>query len=1356
MANDISKIKTPDGVVHDLRDRQAVPFVGKNSGNTAQFVRYNSLSQRYEGGVNNHFMLTIPATTSWIQFSIELSLHDYNSTKYRYSKLLITGGHNATSPYSLLKLTATLIGNAVENVSNLSGISVNGKTDTSGKIYLYIVGDTNYKTLSVDNMLVADGIINTDISAVSISNYTDLPSDTIAATMQYNYNPMTTAYDMIVGGTNGAPVRLAKGSNGTFLGINSSGYIGWNAITPSLIGAQNSYQWNFTGSYSGKYLKITLNTTTYTMFSFDVDVLWNYSRTVFSVKGYNYKGQTPRFYSADVSIKFGTNSNVSYAAYTGVDANDKLWVAFLLSDGSSNHRYIQCGIFNFINGYYPGRWEGAFDCEIVDSIPTASSSFTGISPVKSITYFAPSNPTNAWTSLGGKYSGFALAIGRWQSSPPEWTSGEYSSSLVFGGSDTKGMLGLSYYSPTVTFGGGSIGASTDAAPYWYFKIGAANGQTYLFPTTSKTLAASDGSNASGTWKIDVLPFNSGASGITSADSAWVTTTGQNKVYDNQSNKKWIWGARYTSSGWSNSDTGDMRFWLYGDSAGQWLNMNLDGYYFSIKGFIGDSSSATVGLSTAPMYAGYFTNLSANKITATELYGDSIKAALGDYNGVVTYNADTGALDVNTTAAYDAWGKTSGGALYAPCGSSEAASMTSLTGTYVLATNVSQVFRVIDDTTTANQLALIGHSGLRYSFSGTAAANATSYSYSSNYGFQNPAVISETPKLWSDIKYMAYPYNSTVAAKPSSVTVNSDHTVTLTFASSLNPTSTATALLWGNTADSKSPTFLFGVGLYSKGQNSVVVGMLCKNEGNNSFVLGQMNYNGIQTSMVLGLRNYNMGAYSAVFGSENVNKVASNLVAGKGHDVESSATGAVIGGQYSSVSSTTAFAIGNGTDFSARSNAFEVSTAGVVTSSRTTTSSLGTLSAPWHHTHTNGLTIYEAGEVGLPFEGDGFLKYDNDNGLYLDTAVYLPKSGGTVTGALTFGASSADNRKLVPSANATGYVGTSSVRWGAGYFNALYCGSSNTNVASKLSDHESRISALEAGTCLIEGTKILMADNSEKSIEDVKEGDLIMSYDPNTNKLCEAVVIGNYKTGISNDFTNYYFEDGSYLTIFGGHLVYNAKQGIARHVKHFEPGWTSITPECKETAFIGSENIDNVGHKRHYDLHSSNKLYFANGILNGQSLTLDYARYRDKDFPEEYLQALKADYDAGYNINKFKTDKEVGATLVPILKELKAQKKVMDDNKKRLADSDYLVAKFTEGLISAAEWLKAKAERAGWRGAVNKAEPLYAAAEERYNAFKAKYKAPNTKRERFNAAVARDNACLDALKAYYESKNEVSK
>lgn len=294
------------------------------------------------------------------------------------------------------------------------------------------------------------------------------------------------------------------------------------------------------------------------------------------------------------------------------------------------------------------------------------------------------------------------------------------------------------------------------------------------------------------------------------------------------------------------------------------------------------------------------------------------------------------------------------------------------------------------------------------------------------------------------------------------------------------------------------------------------------------------------------------------------------------------------------------------------------------------------------------------------------------------------------------------------------------------------------------------------TCLAEGTKILMADNSEKNIEDVVAGDIIMSYDPNTEKLCEAVIIDNIHTGRSDDYVNYYFDDGSFLSIFGKHCIYSADEGTARGVDYWEPGWKTIAADGKEVMYIGSENVHNAGRKRHFDLHSSNKLYFANGILNAQSLTLDYPMYKDDGFPEEYIAALKADFDSSANLHTHQFDKKTGSILAPILKELKAQKKVMDDNKKRLADSDYLVAKFTEGLISAAEWLKAKAERAGWRSAVNKAEPLYAAAEERYNAFKAKYKAPNTKRERFNAAVARDNACLDALKAYYKSKNELSK
>lgn len=292
-----------------------------------------------------------------------------------------------------------------------------------------------------------------------------------------------------------------------------------------------------------------------------------------------------------------------------------------------------------------------------------------------------------------------------------------------------------------------------------------------------------------------------------------------------------------------------------------------------------------------------------------------------------------------------------------------------------------------------------------------------------------------------------------------------------------------------------------------------------------------------------------------------------------------------------------------------------------------------------------------------------------------------------------------------------------------------------------------------GTCLMEGTKILMADRTEKNIEDVVEGDLIMSYDPNTGEMCEAIVIANLGTGVSDDFVNYYFDDGSFVTIFGKHCLYNSDMGTARGVDFWEPGWKCINSSGEEITYIGSEDITHVGRKRHFDLRSSNMLYFANGVLNANALTANNMLVKRSgfEFPQSYLDAIQEDADSSARLNTFKFDKTIGSRLVPILKELREQKKILDDNKKLLADTDYIVAKFTEGLISTVEWLKAKADRAGWRTLVNKAEEAYNTAKTRYDAFKDQYKPTSTHRERFNAAVARDNACLEALKTYYANR-----
>lgn len=293
-------------------------------------------------------------------------------------------------------------------------------------------------------------------------------------------------------------------------------------------------------------------------------------------------------------------------------------------------------------------------------------------------------------------------------------------------------------------------------------------------------------------------------------------------------------------------------------------------------------------------------------------------------------------------------------------------------------------------------------------------------------------------------------------------------------------------------------------------------------------------------------------------------------------------------------------------------------------------------------------------------------------------------------------------------------------------------------------------------CLIEGTKILMADGTEKNIEEIVRGDVIMSYDPNVNQTCEAVVLDCVDTGVSDDYINYFFDNGSMLTVYDKHCFYNKEIGTAKDVKKWELGDTGIDQYGQDAMFVGSEELHYAGRKHHYDLRSSNMLFFANGILNAESLTYNYWWHGNDDLPESFRKAMKADYDSSANLHKHQASRDYGMALAPIIKEIRKQEKIIADNKKLLSDSDYIVQKFTEGLIGAVEWAKAKVSRSGWRDLINTAETALVTAKSRMKTIKAKYATTETRRERFNAAVARDNACLEELKAYFKSKNEPSK
>lgn len=92
-----------------------------------------------------------------------------------------------------------------------------------------------------------------------------------------------------------------------------------------------------------------------------------------------------------------------------------------------------------------------------------------------------------------------------------------------------------------------------------------------------------------------------------------------------------------------------------------------------------------------------------------------------------------------------------------------------------------------------------------------------------------------------------------------------------------------------------------------------------------------------------------------------------------------------------------------------------------------------------------------------------------------------------------------------------------------------------------------------GTCLPAGTKITMADNSKKNIEDIQIGEKVKSYDTATGKVVDGNVYATEKR-TSNGMCRIVFEDGSELKLTENHAVYTTD------------GWKSISPE--ETAKTG--------------------------------------------------------------------------------------------------------------------------------------------------------------------------------------------
>jgi len=122
----------------------------------------------------------------------------------------------------------------------------------------------------------------------------------------------------------------------------------------------------------------------------------------------------------------------------------------------------------------------------------------------------------------------------------------------------------------------------------------------------------------------------------------------------------------------------------------------------------------------------------------------------------------------------------------------------------------------------------------------------------------------------------------------------------------------------------------------------------------------------------------------------------------------------------------------------------------------------------------------------------------------------------------------------------------------------------------------------SGSCFDAGTKVLMADQTEKNIEDIKENDYIWSYNVETKQFGPKRVKKAYKIKCRLDLVQLIFKDGTVLNTTMTHPFYTAN------------GWVSLRPNYDYNAEY--ENLQDqfvemmqIGQKFYKINRSKNKL-----------------------------------------------------------------------------------------------------------------------------------------------------------------------
>lgn len=142
--------------------------------------------------------------------------------------------------------------------------------------------------------------------------------------------------------------------------------------------------------------------------------------------------------------------------------------------------------------------------------------------------------------------------------------------------------------------------------------------------------------------------------------------------------------------------------------------------------------------------------------------------------------------------------------------------------------------------------------------------------------------------------------------------------------------------------------------------------------------------------------------------------------------------------------------------------------------------------------------------------------------------------------------------------------------------------------------------ITTGFCLRSGTLILMSDGTERRIEDVRVGDLVLSVDPETGELAPDRVVAA-PCGVGRAWDEWTFSDGTVVGTVGRHRFWNGDLGEFMYLEAWNEGEQALSfadASDRSGPLLVSRVHHDEGSEHHTLFTEKYNNYFAAGLLAG--------------------------------------------------------------------------------------------------------------------------------------------------------------